>query len=207
MATPFTETSCHSSLLCVVITAQQPSICKLRARQPEAAACWARFANIDLQPGAWQPWRLATLILSPLLCKRRSTQPMLSCPVPLPVGHHIIHSCINIHTAARGTLSSPHVSCHVRFCKSVGFGNCQPLKMTIMRAAFYELCRTPQYRTGPIPLVVLGGAATMMVPDRTELLNAYLATETTSVFKPRPVSPQSTNLKTRVRVASGSTTS
>ena len=41
-----------------------------------------------------------------------------------------------------------------------------------------------------MPLVVLGGGATMMVPDSSELLQAYNATETTSLFEPRPVSPQ-----------------
>ena len=127
---------------------------------------------MDLKPGAWQ-----TLILSSLLCHRRSTLLMPSCPAPWPVGRLILQSCIILNPAASSKHASPFISCHPR-CAAT-----EDLK-SVMEFLSRETARNTVSR----PLVVFGGGShTTAVPTSSQLLRELGAAETNRPFGPRPV--------------------
>ena len=142
--TPLTKTS-PPVLECVhFTTAHHLPLGKLRARHCKDAGCWARFANINLQPGAWR-----TLILSPLLCHHRSTLPMPSCPVPLPVVRHIAHRdastpCRSPQQARLTICGLPPEVLH----RAIKFSNLQTWTMMMMRLSLSSCAVCPSTPQG-----------------------------------------------------------
>ena len=176
LVTPLTESSPINTMQ-LFTTVQHLPVGKPRARHGGDAGCWARFGNIDLQPGARRP-----LFRWPLLCNHCSALSLPSCPVLVQVVCNITQSHIPRKHASPSYICQPRYSRSGTFC-CLQTGMCLKKSLDeLIRLSYYD---DPASRP---PLIMLGGGSTTMLnSDVNKMMHTLSATCSVNISEPRPV--------------------